>query len=212
MIRVFAVDDHPVVLEGVHRMLSLAAGIEIVGEAEDVSSAMELMAQLRPEVLLLDVRLPGVDGMRATRQLKERFPEMRVLILTVCDDDSCLFESLKAGADGYLLKNCRPKVLIDAICSVASGRKVIDERLIDRTVRELTNLLDSKAAERFGIDRQSLAILRLAADGLTNRQIADTVHLSAVSVQKKLQYIYEKLGVNDRAQAVAVAFRTGLIT
>ncbi len=210
-IRVAVVDDHPLVRAGVSSMLQAAGGIEIVAEASDGPEAIRQAELLKPDIMLLDIRLSGASGIDVCEKLRHRAPHTKVILLTSFGEKEYIQMSLEVGAYGYLAKTASQEEIVDAISRVARG-----ERLLDRaTVGELAARL-SPAGQRATIrpsefDPAEMEILRLLAGGTTNAEIAQCTHRSEISVKRRLEAIFNKLGVDDRTSAVVEAIRRGLV-
>jgi DNA-binding NarL/FixJ family response regulator len=210
-IRVLIVDDHLVVRRGLRSMLADAEHVQVVGEASDGSEAIEQVIALRPDVVLLDIKMPGMDGLRLIRCLRQEHPELKVVILTIYDDEQILLEAFRAGAHGYLLKNVSREELLEVLRIVSQGKRMLSEELMDNVLRQFGDLAQEQARRQFGLSDTEIDILRMVADGTTNREIAERMYLSEATVKRKLSDVYRKLDVLDRAQAVAVATRHGLL-
>ncbi len=210
-IRVLVVDDHPVVRQGVRSLLANHGDIQVIGEAESAASLFALLETHQPDVILLDVRMPGQSGIEITLRLKREWNCIKVIILTTYDDDEILFGALRAGAEGYLLKSASPGVLADSIRRVASGERLLSPALVDKMMRQFQDLAKEKVRADSGLTDQELQVLRLIAEGATNKEIADKLFWSEVTVKRKTQDIFEKLGVVNRAQAVGEATKKGLL-
>lgn len=210
-IRVFIVDDHPIVRQGVRSVLANHADIQVVGEAESGAGLFANLASLKPDVILLDIRMPGQNGIEITQRLKSERPEIRVIILTTYDDEEFLFGALRAGAEGYLLKSSSSDVLASSIREVGRGERLLSPHLVGKVMREFQELAKEKARSESGLSDQELQVLRMIADGATNKEIAEKLFWSEVTVKRKVQDILEKMGVANRAQAVAEAGRRGLL-
>jgi DNA-binding NarL/FixJ family response regulator len=214
-IRVLLVDDQRLMREGLRILLELESGLEIVGEAADGQAALEAYADLLPDVVLMDVRMPGMDGVEATWRLRERWPEARVIILTTFDDDEYVFEGLRAGARGYLLKDVSGHDLAEAVRAVAAGGALIEPSVARRVVAEFARMAPPARAADAGLpeplsDRER-EILTLLAQGLSNREIADRLSLAQGTVKNYVTTILQKLGARDRTQAALRARELGLI-
>ncbi|WP_158853185.1 response regulator [Saccharothrix deserti] len=203
MIRVVIVDDHPVVRDGLRGMLAGAGDVEVVGEAADGAEAVAVVRAARPDVVLMDLRMPGVDGVTAIERLRD-FPT-RVLVLTTYDTDSDVLPAIKAGATGYLLKDTPREELFRAVRSAARGEAVLSPSVATRLVGQVR----TPAAEPLS-DRE-VEVLGLIARGCTNREAAAKLFISEATVKTHLVHVYAKLGVKDRAAAVAVAYERGLL-
>jgi DNA-binding NarL/FixJ family response regulator len=205
-IRILLVDDHQVVREGLHRMLELEADFDVVGEAGTAKDVIEQVAVLSPEIVLMDIKMPGVDGIELTRQLKSRSPNTNVIMLTLYDE--YLSQAIEAGAKGYLVKDITREELLKAIRAVHEGRSPLHLSL---THDELTSLTSPEAPQSKLSERES-TILRLIADGVTTEGITHQTFLSEASVKRSVRFIFEKLGVHNRSEAVAEAYKRGLIS
>jgi DNA-binding NarL/FixJ family response regulator len=205
------VDDHQVVREGVISMLRAASEIEVVGQAANAPEAVQRARELKPDVVLLDIRLPGTSGWEVCRTLCTNLPETHVIMLTSFQDEDYLFKALRAGARGYLLKTSSHEELVDAIRSVARGKRLLSPPMVDKLVSQFSELAREMERHETGMDQEELEILKLLAQGATNAEIAQETHWSEVSVKRKLQSIFDRLGVEDRTSAAVEAVRRGLI-
>jgi DNA-binding NarL/FixJ family response regulator len=210
-IRVFIVDDHPVVRQGVANVLAYYSDIEVVSEAENAAGLFARIEQAKPDIILLDIRMPGPSGIEITRRLKRDRPEIKVIILTTYDDDEYLVGALQAGAEGYLLKSASPAVLASAIRRVGMGERLLSPSLVDKVMREFQEMAQDKTLSEFNLNEEDLDILSLIADGATNREIAAELFISTVTAKRRVQEILEKMGASNRTQAAAEAARRGII-
>jgi DNA-binding NarL/FixJ family response regulator len=214
VIRVLVVDDQALVRGGFRLILESQPGVEVVGEAADGREALAKARELRPDVVLMDVRMPGMDGLEATRRLLSERDAPRVLMLTTFDLDEYVYDALRAGASGFLLKDVRPEQLADAVRVVAEGETllapVITQRLVQQYVRRLRPGTTRPAALDSLTERE-LAVLRLIARGRSNAEIATDLFLSETTVKTHVSHVFGKLGLRDRAQAVVLAYESGLI-
>lgn len=210
-IRVLVADDHAIVRRGVCDVIADEPDIEVVGEASNGAEALELAARLRPNVVLLDIRMPGSDGIRITQQIRHQLPASHVLIFTSYEEDEHLNSALRAGAHGYLLKSTPPDRLLDAIRAVALGERQLSPALLDRVLHQFEILSQRTAQAEAGLSADEVAILGLIAHGATNREIARERFWSEITVKRRLHEIFRKLQVSDRTQAVAEAMSRGLI-
>ncbi len=210
-IRVLIVDDHPIVRQGVRSVLANHADIEVVGEADGAASLFANLAALKPDVVLLDIRMPGQNGIEITQRLKREHPEVKVILLSTYDDEEFLFGALRAGAEGYLLKSASNEVLASSIRQVGRGERLLSPTLVTKVMREFQDLATEKTRTDSGLSDQELKVLRMIADGATNKEIAEKLFWSEVTVKRKVQDILEKMGVANRAQAVAEAGKRGLL-
>ncbi len=211
MITVLLVDDHPVVIEGLRKLLDTAGDIDVTGSANDAASALTQAQALKPHVILLDLRMPGATGIQTTRRLREQGYAGAVIVLTSYGDQAYVTQALEAGADGYLLKSTPSEQLITAIREASHGRRQLSPELLDGVLSEIGDLARERTAREFALNEEDLEILRRTSQGASNRAIATGMDLSEVAVKKRLALIYQKLGASDRASAVAVAIRRGLI-
>jgi DNA-binding NarL/FixJ family response regulator len=211
-IRILLADDHAVVRKGIREFLEEPGDIEVIGEAEDGAEALRLVETHQPDVAVLDIRMPEMTGVEATRRIKERFPQVRVLILTAYDDDPYVFALLQAGADGYVLKTASGDELVRAVRTVYTGRTALSPEIAGKVVRQATSHRpEGAAAQVEPLTGRELEVLRLAAQGLTNRAIGHQLGISHRTVQGHLASMYGKLGVSSRTEAVTEALRRGWI-
>ncbi len=211
MISVLLVDDHPVVIEGLRKLLEAAGDIDVTGTANDASHAIERAKMLRPDVILLDLRMPGATGIQATRRLREQEFAGAIILLTSYGDQAYVRQALEAGADGYLLKSTPADELIEAIRAGAKGRRQLSPELLDGVLQDFGGLAREKTVRDADLSEDDRAILRLAGQGSTNREIGISMNRSEIAIKKRLQVIFAKLGAVDRAHAVAEAIHRGLI-
>ncbi len=206
-IRLLIVDDHKVVRLGLHTLLSRHNGIEVVGEAGTAAAAVEQTAGLKPDVVLMDVRLPDSNGFEACRQIRRVQPETRVLFLTSFADEEIVLESIDAGGDGYLLKEIDEANLVQAIRNVAAGRSILDPAVTRRVLERVKNTdthLETPSTNKLGsLSPQERRVLALVAEGKTNKEIGQALGLSDKTVKNYLSNIMEKLQVARRSQAAA---------
>ena len=211
-IRVLLADDHALVRQGIRQFLEGDEDIEVVAEAADGGRALQLVEELRPDVVLLDIQMPGMSGVEATRQIKARFPEVRILILTAYDDDPYVFALLQAGADGYLLKTVEVDDLLRGVRAVYRGESVLSPEVTQKVLQQIRTRRPAGAVEQIeALTSRELEILRLAAQGLTNKAIGQEMGISDRTVQGHLANIFGKLGVASRTEAVTEALKRGWI-
>jgi DNA-binding NarL/FixJ family response regulator len=205
---VVVVEDHTLVREGLIAMLQSHTDIAVAGEAGDGEEALRVCASERPDVVLLDLRLPKLDGLEVLKRLKAGQPEVRVLVLTVHDEQNYVGEAVMAGADGYLLKTVAHREVADAVRRVARGEAVLHPAVARSVLSELTG---GKGGPGSDLSPRELEILKLLSQGLSNRQIAEEITLGVETVKTHISHILTKLDAVDRTQAVAKAIRQGLI-
>ncbi len=211
-IRVILADDHAVVRKGIREFLEEDPGIVVVAEAVNGEEALRLVGEHVPAVAVLDIQMPTMTGIEATRRIKAAYPGVRVLILTAYDDDPYVLALLRAGADGYILKNAGPDELVRAVKDVSAGGMVLSPDVAARVVAQMTAGRPAAAQEQVEpLSDRELDVLRLAGQGLTNKAIGHTLGISDRTVQGHLASIYGKLGVGSRTEAVTRALKLGWI-
>ncbi len=211
-IKVILADDHDMVRQGIRRFLEEAGDISVVAEAEDGAEAIRLTEAHRPDVVVLDIRMPKMTGVEAARRIKELFPAMRVLALTAYDDDPYIFALLQAGADGYVLKTASADELIQAVHTVHRGESALSPQIASKVVRQATQGRPEGAADQIeALTTRELDVLRLVAKGLTNREAGRELGISHRTVQGHLASIYGKLNASSRTEAVTEGLRRGWI-
>ncbi len=207
-LRILLVDDHEVVRVGVRALIERQAGMAVVGEAGTVREAVLQAEKLAPDVVLLDIRLPGGNGLEACRQIKAGQPDIRIIILTSFPDEEMLFEAIAAGADGYVLKQIGSDDLIRALGQVGRGESLLDPSLTARVFAKMREVHRQERARAFAdLNSQEMQILAGIAEGKTNREIGDKLHLSEKTVRNYVSRILAKLDLTSRAQAGAYAAR-----
>ena len=203
-IRVLLCDDHELVRRGLHALLDTDLTLDVVGEAATADEAVEKAADLVPDVVVMDVRMPGRSGIEACRDIRTAREETRVLMLTSFADDEALFTAIMAGASGYVLKNIRGTALVDGIHQVARGRSLLDPAVTTRVLARLRGDVTPGVGERGSdLTAQERKVLNLVAEGLTNRQIGERVHLAEKTVKNYVSNILMKLGLSRRAEVAA---------
>jgi NarL family two-component system response regulator LiaR len=214
MIRLVLCDDQDIVTEGMKMILGAVADFIVVGVGHDGAEAVDLVAQLKPDIVLMDLRMPILNGIQATRQIHERFPETRVLVLTTYDEDEWVFDAIRAGAAGYLLKDTPREQIIAAIRGTAAGVTHVDPKV---AAKLFTHIAHTGAAPKghvqatIQMSEREREILKLLAEGLSNADIANRLHLSKGTVQNYVSNLFVKLDVTDRTQAALLAVRYGLV-
>ena len=205
-IRVFLLDDHEVVRRGIADLLSLESDMEVVGEAGSATDALHRIPAARPDVAVLDVRLPDGTGIEVCRDARSMLPDLKCLMLTSYADDEALFDAIMAGASGYVLKDIKGNDLVEAVRSVASGRSLLDPRATQRVLERLRSgaRTESKVEQ---LNEQERRILVLIGEGMTNRQIGESMHLAEKTVKNYVSSLLAKLGMERRTQVAAYAAR-----
>jgi DNA-binding NarL/FixJ family response regulator len=209
--KILLCDDQAVIRDGLEMLLTLEKDFQVIGTAQDGAEAVELAAQKQPDLILMDLKMPGTNGIEATRQIHAKFPNMKILVLTTYDDDEWVFDAIRAGASGYLLKDTPRQKIIEAIRGTMDGKSFLDPAIAGKLMNQVasnqkqpTSLLVEKLTER------ELDVLRLIAKGFNNNDVAGQLHLSEGTVRNHVSAILEKLGVSDRTQAAVIAIQHGL--
>ncbi len=210
-IRLLLADDHRLFRQGLRHLCEAAGDLRVVGEAEDGEQAVRLARQLRPDVVLMDIQMPRLDGVEATRQIVTSCPETRVIVLTMYRQERYVFDAIRAGAQGYLLKDADEQELLAAIRAVARGEALVDPALAARVLDEFRRLsrLEERREGLEELTEGEREVLRLVAQGADNKSVARTLHLSERTVANRLSEIYRKLHVNSRTQAALLALKKG---
>jgi DNA-binding NarL/FixJ family response regulator len=222
VISVLLADDQPLLRRGFRMILEAEDGVTVAGEAGDGAEAVELAGRVRPDVVLMDIRMPGTDGIEATRRITAAEPGVRVLVLTTFDLDEYAFGALQAGASGFLLKDVRPHELVAAVRTVASGDAVVSPRVTRRLLEEYARQLpvadagaDADRADRYpqlaSLTEREREVLAVVAQGLSNTEIAASLFVSETTVKSHVGRILAKLGLRDRVQIVVLAYESGLV-
>jgi two-component system NarL family response regulator len=214
-IKVLIADDHGVVREGLMAMLQTIDVIDVVGEAKHGMDAVEQAKKLLPDVILMDLRMPVMNGVEATRQIKREFPHIGIIALTMYEEQQHIFDLVRAGATGYLLKDSDSLQIVDAIRAIARGDSLIHPSVASKILAEFSLLAGDNGKRRLLVDHdlteREITVLRLVATGQTNKEVANSLELSEKTVKNHLGNIFHKLHVYDRTQAAVLAIRRGII-
>jgi DNA-binding NarL/FixJ family response regulator len=209
-VRVLIADDQTLFRVGLARLLEEDARVEIVGQAGDGVEAVKLVGTLRPDVVLMDLKMPNLDGIEATRQIVASHPDVKVLLLTTFEADNHVIQALKAGASGYILKDSKPDSIVSSLLAVMAGERVMASAVANRVLEMLTGTTTPKEFYD-GLTGREIEILKLLAGGMANKQIAYKLKISEKTVRNHVSNMYEKLNIYDRSQAVLYAVRKGLV-
>ncbi|MDM5210229.1 MULTISPECIES: response regulator [Peribacillus] len=220
---IIIIDDHQLFREGVKRILDFESSFDVVAEGDDGSEAMDLVETHKPDVVIMDINMPTMNGVEATKMLVNRYPETKVIILSIHDDENYVQHALKTGAQGYLLKEMDADALIDAVRVVAEGGSYLHPKVTHNLVKEYRRLAAEEGADRDSIHtieirrplhlltRRECEVLQLLADGKSNRAIGETLYISEKTVKNHVSNILQKMNVNDRTQAVVLAIKNGWV-
>ena len=211
IMKILLCDDQAVIRDGLEMLLNLEKDFQVVGAAQDGAEAVDLAAQKQPDLILMDLKMPIMNGIEATREIRAKFPNIKILVLTTYDDDEWVFDAIRAGASGYLLKDTPRQKIVEAIRGTMDGKSFVDPAIAGKLLNQVaskqtqpTSILTDKLTER------ELDVLRLIAKGINNSEIANQLHLSEGTVRNHVSAILEKLGVSDRTQAAVIAIQHGL--
>jgi DNA-binding NarL/FixJ family response regulator len=209
-VRIMIVDDQTLFRSGLGRLLDADDRVTVVGEASDGSDAVKMAATLKPDVVLMDIKMPQLDGIEATRRIVTENPEVKVLMLTTFEADNHVIQALKAGASGYVLKDSQPDAIVTSILAVMAGERVMASAVANRVLEMLTGTSTPKEFYD-GLTAREVEVLKMLATGMANKQIAYKLRISEKTVRNHVSNMYEKLDIYDRAQAVLYAVRKGLV-
>ncbi len=213
MIRVLVCDDQAVVTDGLELILNADPEIQVVGTAHDGAEALLVIPQAKPDLVLMDLKMPGMNGIQATREISQKYPDLKVLVLTTFGDDEWVFDAIRSGAAGYLLKGTPRQELIKAVKGTVSGQTHVDPAVAGKL---LSHIAQNPTRQETGVadelSERELEILQLLAQGLTNAEIADRLYLTRGTVRNYVSAILAKLGVEDRTQAALIAVKHGLVS
>ncbi len=207
-VRVLLADDHKILREGLRRSLE-AQGLDVVGEAADGEEAIEMAEDLRPDVVLMDVTMPVLDGVEATRRIRQRLAEVRVVMLTMHADETTMARAIRVGADGYLVKDCSSDEIAEALRLVVAGQTPVSRQIATSMLAEVQAL--SPGGPEEVVSKREEEVLQLIADGCSSAEVADRLFISQKTVKNHLASIYQKLDARDRTQAVLRAMRMGIV-
>jgi DNA-binding NarL/FixJ family response regulator len=212
-LRILLVDDHILFRKGLARLLDAQPDFQVVGEASDGTEGVEKARALRPDVVLMDLRMPVCDGLEATRQIKRELPSVRVVILTVSEDDQDFLAAIRSGADGYLVKSMRPESLFQELRGLAQGEAPLSRAMTGKLLRQIarTASVSPTSVPPNALSDRELQVLRLLTEGLSNEEIAAELGISVNTVRNHVRNILEKLGLRNRVQAAVYAVRQGLL-
>lgn len=216
-INVLLVDDHPLLRQGLSRLLELEGGISVIGQAGNGLEAIRLVDQLKPDVALLDINMPGMNGIEVAKVLREQHPELGILVLTIHDDESYVNEMIRIGAGGYLLKDSEPRQVVRAIKQVAAGETVYPSHLMERVMEhyhqlelEYGRLQSAASLSELALTSREFEILNAIVEGLSNKEIAQALFISEKTVKNHITSLFRKLEVDDRTQAAVFAVSNGM--
>jgi len=209
--KVIICDDQAIIRDGLEMLLKLENDIDVVGVAQDGAEAVELTKNKSPDLVLMDLKMPGLNGVEATRRIRTQFPQTKVLVLTTYDDDEWVFDAVRAGASGYLLKDTPREKVIEAVRGTVAGKSYVDPLVVGKLLDQVASRqIKSTSAITEKLTEREKAVLRLLARGLGNTEIAHQLHLSEGTVRNHVSAILSKLGVSDRTQAAIIAIQHGL--
>jgi DNA-binding NarL/FixJ family response regulator len=211
MIRIIICDDQEIVCQGLRTILSHDTRIKVIDVANDGQEAIEMAIKHQPDLILMDLKMPGTNGIQATQRIHQLYPQIKILILTTYDDDEWLFDAIRAGASGYLLKDTPANQLIESIIGTASGNNYIDPKITGKLLNNIVQQRQPLATTHIQLTEREREILQRMARGLSNADIARELYLSEGTVRNYTSALFARLGVSDRTQAVIVALRYGLV-
>lgn len=210
--KVLIADDHVIVREGLIALLNMADGIKVVGEAADGREAVDMAKQLRPDVVLMDIRMAELDGVQATREIRARFPKVHVIALTNYDDDEYVFDCLRYGASGYLMKDVSPEDLVKAIKSAVQDESLVDPSVLSKVLTQFRQLTEDGPNHTDDmLSPREKEVLEALTAGLSNKEIAQKLYIAEKTVKAHFSSIYRKMNVSTRSQAIVVAVKSGLV-
>ena len=212
-LKILLAEDHIVVREGIRALIQRESDMEVIGEADDGFQAVKMAGKLRPDLVIMDIVMPNLNGIEATKQIKEKYPDTAILILTAYDDEHFVFASLDAKASGYLLKTARGQDLISTIRAIRSGESVLQPSIARKVIERYHAATEPGSKGMTGpLTKKEMDVLRLAAKGITNKEIAEELNLKVQTVRSRLKKTFQKLNVSSRTEAVMYAMKKGWIS
>jgi two-component system, NarL family, response regulator LiaR len=213
VIRVLIADDQAIARQGLQVILSVERDIEVVGLARDGQEAVELVEKLQPDLVLMDLKMPRLNGVQATKHIKDKFPTIAILVLTTYDLDDWIANAIRSGANGYLLKDTPPQEIVNAIRGTVQGKSYVDPNIAAKVLQQMQHspVTHPRLELSEALTERELDVLKLLAKGLSNQEIAEALHLSEGTVRNYLSTLFSKLGVSDRTKAAVLAIQHGLI-
>jgi two-component system, NarL family, response regulator DegU len=210
-IKVMIVDDHKLVREGLKAVFDQGDEVDVIGEAGSGEEAIEMVGKINPDVILMDISMPGMNGIQATKVIRDAHPDAKIVILTMLDQEGYVYEAIKAGATGYMLKSTTSDELVNAIQTVNEGKALLHPDATAQLLKEFVQLAENKAKD-YGLSNREMEVLQLLSEGKTNKEIAKDLWISEQTVKTHVAHIFDKLGTSDRTETVARALRSGLVT
>lgn len=212
-VKIIIVDDHPLVREGLRKILEMESELEVIDEAGDGQGAINVCRERKPDVVLMDINMPGTNGIEATRVIKREFPQMGVIALTIHEEEEYVLELVRAGVSGYVLKDIAPAKLVETIKTVSKGHSVIDPLITNKIFGEINRLSRNRRTKEDweNLTEREMDVLRLISQGRSNKEIARTLSISEKTVKNHITNVFRKLQVDDRTQAVLFAIKHRLV-
>ena len=210
MVRILLADDHALFRQGLRSLLEAEPDFKVMGEAKDGREALRHALEAHPDIVLMDIQMPGLDGVQATKEILSEWPQARIIMLTMYRQDNYVFEAVKAGARGYLLKDTDATLLVEAIRQVYQGEVLLDAEIAENIIQDFKTKAEAGPRPHAELAEREVQILRLVAQGYTNLEIANELQLSEKTVRNRLSEIFQKLHLNNRTQAALYALREGL--
>lgn len=211
-IKVIIADDHPLVRQGIKKFLELEPSIKVVGESRDGKSTVEMSLELDPDIVLMDINMPGMNGIEATRLIRQERPGIKIIVLTMHENEEYVYETIRCGASGYLLKDVDPERLLESIIKVSQGKSVIHPSITEKLLKEYTRLTEQPKKRDATLTARERDVLKLIARGKSNRSIAVQLNISEKTVKNHVYNIFRKIDVEDRTQAALYALKNKLVS